>query len=248
MKIGILSDIHSNLEALQVSFKLLHKEGIKEFICCGDLVGYGPNPNKCIELLRDNRVRCVKGNHDAAVLGQVDLGKLNNLGRQAVRWTRKKLTTENRSYLQHLPTSDQLQNHSISILHGSSTDPLWGYILRHRDAYLSFRMQEKDFHLQIFGHTHLPSVYAFQESNVRRENISEMERISLGTEKRYLINPGSVGQPRDEDWRTSLSILNLGNEDWVEFHRLEYEVEKTRQKILSTSLPMELGNRLLSGK
>ena len=251
MRIGIVSDIHGNLEALTVVLRNLDEEGIDALVCCGDTVGYGPDPNKCIEVLKQHPVRCVRGNHDAASLLQTELTRFSKAGRRAVRWTHKQLSAESRSYLDQLPSVEQLDMGGIStsLVHGSPADPLWGYILRRRDAYLGFRLSEGKPYLQLFGHTHLPSLFALQGNDVVRESVQGECRLLPQEERRYLLNPGSVGQPRDGDWRASFCVLELEDPElWrVRFHRLEYDAEKTRQKILHAGLPEELGTRLLTG-
>lgn len=251
LRIGVLSDIHGNLEALNVALEALHQEGIREMVCCGDIVGYGPNPNECIELLKQRRIRCVQGNHDAAALGRADTARLNKAARRAIAWTQKRLSRETRSFLEGWPTVDrvEVEGLSISLVHGSPADPLWGYILRRRDAYLGFRLSEGKPFLQLFGHTHLPGLFVLEGEEVRREAIQGEHSLSLEEDKRYLLNPGSVGQPRDGDWRASLCLLEFEDPGscHIRFRRLEYNVEKARQKILRAALPSELGTRLLSG-
>jgi predicted phosphodiesterase len=253
MKIGIISDIHSNLEALTVVLDAYEREGITEIICCGDVVGYGPNPNECIRLLDQRGVAGVRGNHDAAVLREVDLSLLDPAGRKAIHWTRKELSPEGREYLQRLPVTDRIQTTplTIELVHGSPADPLWGRVHRRRDAYLTFRVSDPEVQLLLFGHTHHPVVFALDpdRQDVQRLTIEGDQSLPLELQpgRRHSLNPGSVGQPRDGNWRAGLCILELGDSFSARFQRLEYDVEKTRQKILRAGLPDELGNRLLSG-
>ena len=251
MKIGVLSDIHSNLEALTAALEALDGEGVDEILCCGDIVGYGPQPNECIELLKQHHVIAVQGNHDAATLFRKELSRLNKAARRAINWTRKRLSMGSRAFLAQLATIRRIElgGRPISLVHGSPVDPLWGYILRQRDAYLAFRLDQHESYLQLFGHTHIPALFALKGDEILHEPIREDRWLRLEGEQRYLINPGSVGQPRDGDWRASICILELERSgSWrVRFRRLEYDVERTRREIQHAGLPEELGNRLLSG-
>jgi predicted phosphodiesterase len=251
MKIGLLSDIHSNLEALAVILQNLEHEKVNQLYCCGDIVGYGPNPNECIELLKQHRALCVQGNHDAAAIRRADLARFNKAGRLAIQWTWKQLSLDSKAFLEQLPTVRQVEIEGIcaSLIHGSPIDPLWGYMFRRRDVYLSFRLTENKPHMQLFGHTHVPALFAIQQNDVRRQSAQGERRLPLEEETRYYLNPGSVGQPRDGNWRAGFCVLELEDTQSlrVQFRRVEYEVEKTRQKIMRAGLPKELGIRLLSG-
>lgn len=251
MKIGVISDIHSNLEALRVVMEYLDHERVTDIYCCGDIVGYGSNPNECIDLLREYRVQAVTGNHDQAACGRADLSRFNDAGRSAIQWTRKRLTTDRREYLQQLPlTRDkELEQKTVSLVHGSPINPLWGYMFHRKDIYMSSRLQRNNTFLQLFGHTHQQALFSVQQDDITRQSIQEKCELIKDKEISYYLNPGSVGQPRDGNWRASLCILDVKGKGpfRVQFHRLEYDVEKTRQKILRAGLPKQLAIRLLSG-
>lgn len=243
--LAVLSDVHGNLAALQAVLATLEAESLTEVICCGDLVGYGPHPVQCIERLEEYHTWSVLGNHDAVAIGRADDAQLDGDGRMAIRWTRRQLSAEARDYLASLPETSQPDD-MIGMVHGSMADPLWGRILRRRDAYLSFRLDGDAPSIRLFGHTHLPGLFSFAGNAVRRESTAD-GHVILDSAKRYLLNPGSVGQPRDGDWRASFCLLELGDPIRVRFRRVEYDVEATRGAILDAGLPQALGNRLLSG-
>lgn len=251
MQIAVLSDIHANLEALRAIFEALNSEPADLILCCGDIVGYGPNPNECIELLVEHDVACVQGNHDACATGKASLERLDKPGQQALRWTQKTLSKKNLTYLKELPQVQHrmIEDMTVGIVHGSPADPLWEYMLRRRDVYLGFRLSEEKPFLQLFGHTHLPAVFHVTTNQVERMDIEGNPDLTLSSVGHWFLNPGSVGQPRDGSWRASLCLLSRqGTSPWnARFRRLEYNVETTRQKIIAAGLPRELSKRLLTG-
>ncbi|MBS3765407.1 metallophosphoesterase family protein [Candidatus Bipolaricaulota bacterium] len=252
MKVGLISDVHGNWEALNVVLKRLQdEEGVDEVFCGGDIVGYGPEPNKCVSELGSASPISVKGNHDAGLVGELQLDFFNRAGLAALKWTKDEITKQNRAFLEQLPQKRFLSRERISLLHGSSVNPLTHYITRKVDAYRSFQRSEEEFDLQIFGHTHLPVVYEIAGEDVEEYRIQGSQSFSFEPNKKYLINPGSVGQPRDGNWKTSFAVLDLTGDmfpEQVTFYRREYPAEETRQKIIDAELPSELGNRLLHGR
>lgn len=252
MKFGIISDVHGNLEALRVALETLTRElEVDKLFFCGDLVGYGPEPNACIDALREELDAGIKGNHDAAVVGELGVNFFNRAGSKALKWTKREITKDNKAYLEELPVQSYLPEEGISLVHGSSADSLTHYITRKADAIRSTRLAEKDFAVQLFGHTHLPVVYEIANENVNEYRIQGGKSFNLNPHRKYLINPGSVGQPRDGNWKTSFAMLELNDNlvpQNVNFFREEYPAEKTRQKILDANLPKQLGDRLLEGR
>jgi len=257
MKIGLISDIHSNLEGLQTVLQELKEREVDKIFCCGDIVGYGPDPTKCIETLSKTAsslpLSSVKGNHDGAVLGEADPHRFNSMGRKAINWTKRRLGRKERSFLKGLSFEKKLDDHPIYLVHGSPVDPVWEYIISKSDAYRAFlrlNSEGEDVRLALFGHSHIPSLFVSEKNDLTEKNVEDGLEVSLDEEKRYLINPGSVGQPRDRDWRTSFALLEVdrsGKPQRVSFHRREYKAEQVRGKILQAGLPQKLGDRLLSG-
>lgn len=246
-KVAVLSDIHGNAQALSVIIDDIRDQEIETVLFCGDVVGYGPSPNRSVSNLKDFDLIAVQGNHDRAVVEGSDLSRFNDLGRQAIKWTRKQLDQEHREFIKNLPTTRALSNLSLSMMHGSPANPLWDYILDERTAYRAFQLVQEKTSVQLFGHTHQPACFEKNGSDIIRKQLPSIE---LDYDKRYLVNPGSVGQPRDGDWRSSYGIITFSDNKPCEFsvRRLEYNVEQTRQRILKAGLPQNLGDRLLHGK
>jgi diadenosine tetraphosphatase ApaH/serine/threonine PP2A family protein phosphatase len=210
----------------------------ERIICCGDIVGYGPWPNECIEEVQNQKMVTVKGNHDAAVVEEIDVLTFTPDAAWAVEWTVDQLSLENKTFLKALPLREEAEG--ILVVHGSPRNPIWEYILDGWAALANFH--EFDFHLCLHGHSHIPGVFVFKEGNIRflRGDIEIKEG------ERYLINPGSVGQPRDGDWKASFVILDLGG-NRIEFYRVEYNVRKTREEMIKSGLPKRLYDRILVG-
>jgi len=251
MKIGLVSDIHSNWEALKVVLDRLEEEKVDKLFCSGDIIGYGPDPNKCVNALLNQSVIGVKGNHDAGLVGKLGLDFFNEFGYQAIKWTEREVTDRNRKFLEELPVTQFFPDESISLVHGSGVSPLTHYIFREIDAFRSLQATDEDFFVQIYGHTHLPAIYEIEGDNVVGYRVTKPDEFIFDDNKTYLVNPGSVGQPRDRNWKTSFAILiynDNGTPEKVRFFREEYPVEKTRQKIIDEGLPKELGDRLLEGR
>jgi diadenosine tetraphosphatase ApaH/serine/threonine PP2A family protein phosphatase len=243
MRYLVISDIHSNLEAFEA---VLHDAGaVDQVWCLGDVVGYGPDPNACVEILRALPHRCIAGNHDWATLGKLDLSDFNTDARQANLWNRKQLTPPNQAYLDALP--ETLVEEPFTLVHGSPRHPIWEYIIYASTAQASFSLFDTPF--CFVGHTHAPAI--FRLSSEGGEEVCEAMPpasdgpLSLGPE-RLIINPGSVGQPRDGDPLASYLILDM-EALTVEHHRVPYPIEKTQAKMLEHDLPPRLVVRLEYG-
>ena len=232
MRIAILSDIHSNLQALQRAFDIIDVKEIDHVYCLGDIVGYGAEPNECIVMLRDRGVSCIAGNHDKAALDISKAELLNRYARTAIEWTARQLIPENIEFLSQLPYT-LVVTHS-TFVHASPGKPEeWNYIITGYDAQEYFRCFATP--LCWVGHSHISGVYC--EDRIS----SEVERG-----KRYIINVGSVGQPRNRDSRLSFGIFD--DERWEYEHVVaEYDVGLAREKIIEAGLPPYLGDRLLAG-
>ncbi len=245
MRYLIISDIHANLTALETVLNDAGKLGVDyDFVwCLGDVVGYGPDPNECVELVRSMPNLCLAGNHDWAALGRLDVRTFNTDARRAVTWTRDTLTDENLAYLEALPTTFVLGDFTLA--HGSPREPVWEYILDPSIASMNFP------HFQtptcLVGHTHTPVI--FEQMNGAGQVASMPpeygEPISLrGT--RRIINPGSVGQPRDSDPRAAYGILDAEKMTF-EHRRVAYDIAAVQERMRRADLPDRLIRRLEHG-
>jgi predicted phosphodiesterase len=242
MRYLIISDVHSNYPALQTV--LSDAAPFDAILFLGDLVGYGPNPNECIERLQEFPLTAIVGNHDWGVIGRADLYVFNSDARQALLWTQREIYPDNRSLLADLPTTVRIDD--IMLAHGSPQEPIWEYLVDSYAATESFMTH--DFQLAMVGHTHLPLIFEWQASEEEAHLIlPELETpIEIG-ERRLIINPGSVGQPRDGDPRASYVTLDT-EEQTFEFHRVPYAVEITQERMRARGLPPRLIERLERGR
>jgi len=240
MRYLIISDIHSNLVAFEAV--LADAGSFDKVWCLGDMVGYGPDPNECVERLQDLPHVCVIGNHDWAALGKLDLENFNPEARKACLWTRDQLWPSNLGYLAALPES--LVEEGFTLVHGSPRHPIWEYILSPSIARANFECFDTRFCL--VGHTHVPIIYRHHPDNPHRAYdtlIPSLDaRLVLG-EDRLIINPGSVGQPRDGDPRASYAILD-SDELTLEYRRIPYPIEVTQARMVKRGLPLRLIIRL----
>ncbi len=246
MRYLVVSDIHANWEALQAV--LADAEGkYDKILCCGDIVGYGANPNQVVEWVRANVAAVVRGNHDKAAAGLEDLEWFNPFAKESALWTQSELTAENLTYLK-LMERGPMRIGKLQILHGSPVDED-EYIVGRDDA------QQMAYYLDVpysfFGHTHLQGGFAYPRSGVRaiqRPSMQESCRaVPLETDLHYLINAGSVGQPRDNDPRAAYALYEPG-EPVVMLHRVSYDVETAAGKIVAAGMPEFLAVRLSVGK
>jgi predicted phosphodiesterase len=248
MRYAIFSDVHSNLEALTTVLNFFKEKNVDECICCGDIVGYGPNPNECIELIRDIfRLNIVIGNHDAACCGLKDITWFNEYAKMAIIWTRKNLSEPNRMYLITLPKILTLPEESITITHGSPREPIDEYLLE-KDQFIQ-NLQYFTTKICFVGHSHVPVVFMhdlFTKVNAFAKPI-EGEKIKIQENFKYIINVGSVGQPRDFDPRACCAIYDTKNQE-IEFFRLDYDFTKTQEKMYKYRLPFFLIERLAEGR
>jgi putative phosphoesterase len=232
MTYAIISDIHANLEALEKALEIIQTKSVDEIICLGDIVGYGANPNECVDLVRTHCSAVVMGNHDEAAFHIVAANDFNVIARQAIEWTRQQLTSENKEFLSTLPLA--MKKEEILFVHASPHSPeLWDYITNPGDAIDALRMLQE--RICFFGHTHIPGIYA-QEGKVK----------IISSEAKCIVNVGSVGQPRDRNPMLAFGIFN--SSDWsYELIRSKYPVQHAADKIYRAGLPEELGFRLLYG-
>ena len=240
MRLAILSDIHSNLEALEAVLADAHAQSCTQFVCLGDVVGYNADPGECVSLIQGLGCPVVKGNHDEQASIVTSTEAFNELAEEAIDWTRSHLSTADKTWLADLPLTKQA--HDFTIVHATLDRPgQWGYVFNDLDASASFNHQQTA--LCFFGHTHWPTAFVCDE-DVRRIPVGE---IVLTAGKKYFINPGSVGQPRDHDWRAAYCILHTDRQV-VAQRRVEYDLETAQDKIFRAGLPDRLADRLSVGR
>ncbi len=240
MRVLVISDIHSNLEAFQA---VLEDAGpVEKIWCLGDVVGYGPDPNACVDLLRAQPHCCVAGNHDWATLGRLDLQDFNPDAREANLWNRSQLTPDNLAYLESLP--ERLVEGPFTLVHGSPQHPVWEYVLYCSTAEINADYFDTAYCL--VGHTHTPAIFHLTsgDNGASCESVAPRyeQALPLG-EDRLFVNPGSVGQPRDGDPRASYVLLDL-DKMIIEHRRVAYPIAKTQAKMVELDLPMRLVLRL----
>ena len=246
MRYLILSDIHSNWEALQ---SVLHNAAgeYDRIVCCGDLAGYGPDPNLVLDWSRANLFAVIRGNHDRACSGLDDLEWFNPVAKQASYWTMDHISPENADYLRQLPAGP-LPVDDFMLAHGTPLDED-EYLTSEQGARNLFPYLESN--LVFFGHTHLQGAFVWRKGRVevyqRPCSISGEMELRINPESACLINPGSVGQPRDFDSRAAFLIYDQQHHTAL-FRRVPYDGEETRRKIIAAGLPDSLGNRLLAGR
>ena len=245
MRILVVSDIHANLVALETV--LAHGAPFDRIWCLGDVVGYGPEPNACIERLRDasRDLLCLAGNHDWAALGKLDLEEFNPDARRAAIWTHDQLTSANLEWLGALPERVPTQADKFTLVHGSPRYPIWEYVLTPAVAFTNF--DYFDTPICLYGHTHVPVIYRYGENDrtATADPLVENTPIKLNPD-RLMINPGSVGQPRDGDPRSAYAILDLDTLTLTHY-RLEYNIAATQSKMEQFNLPPRLVTRLSYG-
>ncbi len=238
MRVLVISDIHANLAAFEAVLE--ESKGEWDVIWfLGDLVGYGPDPNECVELLREQEHFSLSGNHDWAYLGRLDLDTFNEDARRAIRWTQEAITEENREYINELGTLDEVAGFTLA--HASPRHPVWEYILDESTAEINF--EHFDGQVCLVGHTHVPIIYSKENEVVYSYPPTYDLTLDLRNSHRMIINPGSVGQPRDSDPRASYAILDLDKMDW-QHHRVPYPVAETQAKMRKHKMPKRLIIRL----
>jgi len=240
--VAILSDIHANLPALEAVLGDADRLGCEKIWSLGDQVGYGGSPNKCLDLLRERDAVCVMGNHDAAVVNLEDVRWFNSNARAAVEWTRLNLTGENLEYLVGLPDSRVVHGHHL-LVHGAP-DNRSRYLLPGVDLFNEACLLEASgvAEMCFYGHTHLPMV-----SNQEKTWQGSAGMVDLSADGPYFINPGSVGQPRDNNPNAAWLLLDTVTRR-IEFHRVAYDIERAESLIHAAGLPGRLAERLGCGQ
>jgi predicted phosphodiesterase len=241
MRVLVISDIHANLAAFEAV--LADAAGKYETIWfLGDLVGYGPDPDECVSLMREQPHMSLCGNHDWAVLDKLDIEGFNPEAKQAIEWTQKMLSDDNRAYLDSLEATTSAE--PFTLAHASMRQPIWEYILDAYTASINFMFLETPFAL--VGHTHVPVIYEERGEKVVATHAPDYDDPIQLNGNRLIINPGSVGQPRDSDPRAAYSILDTDAMTW-QFHRVSYPIKRTQMRMRQFGLPERLVSRLSYG-
>ena len=241
MRYAIISDIHANLEAFCAVLERIEDMGVDQIVCLGDVVGYNASPNECADILRERKIMTVLGNHDAVACGLEDPWGFNPVALAAAMWTREMLSDENHEWLRSLP--DVLNFETFAAVHGAPRNRntylfTWEDILPH----LSF-LDEQNCNICFMGHTHSPGIF----STDGVYSVDDDSKFALGSGKRFFINPGSVGQPRDSNPHAAFGILDT-DENVFEQVRMKYPIEKAAKRVIEAGLPQFLAERLALGK
>jgi diadenosine tetraphosphatase ApaH/serine/threonine PP2A family protein phosphatase len=242
MKYAIVADIHSNLEALQAVIEKGQDLGCEHFLCLGDIIGYNANPCECIDLLQSLPLEaCVRGNHDDYASSDADLSGFNPQAAWAIEWTREHVMGQQREWLNSLPYQ-HLLNPKVTLVHATLDMPQnWGYIFDKWHAAASFNYQYTQ--ICFSGHTHVPMIF----HKFGQVFVEQGSSIQLEPGHKYLINVGSVGQPRDGDPRAAFGVFD-NDERTLELHRVAYDIEACQTKIRRAGLPERLAARLATGR
>jgi diadenosine tetraphosphatase ApaH/serine/threonine PP2A family protein phosphatase len=246
LRIAVLSDIHSNRQALEAVLGAVEEVGVEEIWCLGDMVGYGADPDACTKLVRERCSTCLVGNHDLAVLGALDVSTFSDAAAAAVAWTRENAGAETLEFLGSLDPAGSREG--VGLFHASPRDPIWEYVLSTDQADAGFAAMEE--RVGLIGHSHI--ALFFTRSAGARPGYAEGAQAGDGAEVEiavgdWLLNPGSVGQPRDADPRAAW--LELDTEAWsCRYHRVPYDVEGAAAAILEAGLPSPLAERLQAGR
>jgi diadenosine tetraphosphatase ApaH/serine/threonine PP2A family protein phosphatase len=241
MRVAVISDIHSNLPALQAVLADVDREAPDELWCLGDIVGYGPHPNECVDLVRDRAALSLCGNHDLAVIGTIDITDFTGDAGAAARWTTAELGEPQAQWLRGLRPSAEREG--FELFHGSPRDPVWDYVLSEQVALIS--ILETTAPVVLVGHSHVALGLGWNETELSGGLAPEGTELELKA-GRWLLNPGSVGQPRDSDPRAAWLLLDDSAGQAV-FRRVAYPIEETQTAIRERGLPDVLASRLAHG-
>ncbi len=241
MRVAVISDVHSNLSALEAVLADIDGEGVDEVWCLGDIVGYGPRPNECCDLVRERATLSLCGNHDLAVLGSLEVSEFAGDAGRAARWTAEVLGAEQRMWLETLrPLAER---NDAQLFHASPRDPVWEYVLSEGIALAAFLATHAP--IVLVGHSHVALALSWEEARLDGGLTPGGTELELGA-GRLLLNPGSVGQPRDGDPRAAWLLLDHASQR-ATFRRVAYDIETTQNEIRANGLPEGLATRLLHG-
>jgi predicted phosphodiesterase len=242
MRIGVFSDIHGNLHALEAVLQSIDDDRPDVIWCLGDVVGYGPRPNECCDIVRDRSDLCLVGNHDLVVTGVLSVNEFNEDAAAAAIWTSDVLTKESREYLDSLKPLARAEG--LQLFHASARDPVWEYVLTEEAARATLELTEAP--VVLVGHSHVALALTIEDGDVSGGLAPAGTEIVL-FEGRWLLNPGSVGQPRDGDARAAYVLLEP-ERGLASFRRVDYPVERTQAEIRERGLPESLAARLARGE
>jgi predicted phosphodiesterase len=243
MKFGILSDIHGNSEALNAVLGSIEK--VDQFICLGDIIGYGAEPNYCIKIIKKLNCKSIAGNHDFGVIKKVNIEYFNSAAREAILWTSKKIDKDGIKFLLDLNKILAIKD-GVFAVHGSPRDPIWEYIIDNNTARVIF--ENYIFKIYFIGHSHLAGCFSINKNGkIEYQDFSTGGYINISNNKRYIINCGSVGQPRDGNPQASYGIYDTDLKK-VTIKRVSYPIYLTQKKILDAGLPNILAERLNWGR
>ena len=244
MRLGIISDIHSNLPALEAVLAEVDGSGVDELWCLGDVVGYGAQPDDCSKLVSERCALSLVGNHDLAVLDDIEVSAFSPSAAEAVTWTKGHASPETLEFLRGLEPADE--SREVALYHASPRDPVWEYVLWADQAEECLEVQSA--RVSLIGHSHVALFFVDPDgdSEVRGGHAEPGTKLEIG-EGRWLINPGSVGQPRDGDPRAAWMVLDT--EDWTTtYRRTPYDIDRAAEGIAEAELPEHLGARLYVGQ
>ena len=243
MRALAVADIHANLAAFEaVLADAASYGGFDAIWCLGDIVGYGPEPAACIELLREQAHAAIAGNHDLAVIERLSTAEFNPSGQAAIEWTKGVLKEAELDYLRALPSV--VSEADFTLVHGSLVDPVWEYLISSETAADHLALQET--HFGLVGHSHLPLVFFEAEGGVRGGRLEEGFVLPL-TQARFVANVGGLGQPRDGDPRAAYGIVDTEARE-LSLHRVAYDIERTQARMRAVGLPKFLSERLEHGR
>jgi diadenosine tetraphosphatase ApaH/serine/threonine PP2A family protein phosphatase len=243
----VITDIHANLPALEAVLASVEGREVEEVWCLGDVVGYGADPDACTELVRERCDLCLVGNHDLAVLGELDIASFSEAAAAAVEWTRERIGEPSLLFLRELEPAREREG--IGLFHASPRDPVWEYVLSIEQADACMDAQPE--RLALIGHSHVALFFLRlpeegSQSDTRGGQAEDGLRLDLG-EGRWLLNPGSAGQPRDGDPRAAWLELET-DEQAARFHRVSYDIDRAAASIVDAGLPKRLADRLYIGQ
>lgn len=244
MRLGILSDIHANYEALSATVEAFKSESIREYYCLGDTVGYGGSPNECADVVRDLVKATILGNHDAAVAGRMDYSYYYEAARNALDTHAQLLSKDNMDWLRGLPYQVRLDGCDVLLCHGSPVRlEEFEYIFAPEQARECLPIYDELAHITLIGHSHLCKVFSLTRGSV--EELPPVD-FDLAPEKKYIVSVGSIGQPRDYDNRASYTVYDTDKKRF-EFKRVEYDIETAAEKVLRAKLERNFAHRLFIG-
>ena len=242
MRACVISDIHGNLHALEAVLEAIDDEAPDELWCLGDLVGYGPRPNECCRIVAERADLCLVGNHDLAVLGRIDIDIFTQDAGESARWTASVLEDDARAFL--TPLEPEAERPGVGLFHASPRDPVWEYVLSDEVAEASLRLAVQP--IVLVGHSHVALTFSLAGDTLDSRLVTDGDEVELDAGTRWLLNPGSVGQPRDGDPRAAFLVLD-SDARRARFRRVPYDIGATRTEIVEAGLPKTLADRLSDG-